>query len=284
MDIQLSWFAFGIYAAAFVFFLVTFLERQRGRSVSGIVVLSIGLLVHLAAIIIRAKAAGHLPFASRFEALVFYALVTAALVLALSLVRRDLPIAFLSLPLVLVFLLGALTGKAKAPHALPPVLSSPFFLIHVLLSFAGYGIYTVNVGLAVGSLFAVKASSHKPQATIELPQATSLKPQAIPRLASVEELLGLVRRLVPWGLLTLGAGIALGGIWALFSWGTWWSWDPKETGALVTWLSYVAYVHSPFWPARPRKAEALLPVFGYLLLLVTFLGISLLKWGVHAYQ
>jgi ABC-type transport system involved in cytochrome c biogenesis permease subunit len=270
VDIQLGWFAFGIYAAAFVFFLVTFLERQRGRSVSGIVVLSIGLAVHLAAIIIRANAAGHLPFASRFEALVFYALVVAALALVLGLVRRDLPVAFLSLPLVLIFLLGALTGKAKAPSPLPPVLNSPFFLIHVLLAFAGYGIYTVNLGLAVGALFA--------------PQAASIKPQAIARLGTVEELLGLVRKLVPWGLLTLGAGITLGGIWALFSWGTWWGWDPKETGALVTWLSYVVYVHSPSWPARPRKAEALLPIFGYLLLLVTFLGINLLKWGVHAYQ
>jgi ABC-type transport system involved in cytochrome c biogenesis permease subunit len=270
VDIQLSWLAFGIYAAAFIFFLVTFLERQRGRSVSGVVVLAIGLVVHLAAIIIRAKVASHLPFASRFEALVFYSLVVAALAFVLSLVRRDLPIAFLCLPLVLIFLLGALTGKARAPLPLQPVLNSPFFLTHVLLAFLGYGIYTVNLGLAVGSLFAQQATSHKPEVS--------------PRLGSVEELLGLVRKLVPWGLLTLGAGIALGGIWALFSWGTWWSWDPKETGALVTWLSYVAYIHSPYWPARPRKAEALLPIFGYLLLLVTFLGINLLKWGVHAYQ
>lgn len=270
MDIQLSWLAFGIYAAAFVLFLVAFLARRRGRSVPGNAVLAIGLVVHVAAIIIRAKAAGHLPFAARFEAMVFYALVTAALALVLSLARRDLPTAFLCLPLVLIFLLGALTGKARAPQPLPPVLNSPFFLVHVLLAFAGYGIYTVNMGLAVGSLFAAPAASRQPPATS--------------RLGSVDELLGLVRRLVPWGLLTLGAGIALGGIWALFSWGTWWGWDPKETGALATWLSYVVYVHSPSWPGRARKAEALLPIFGYLLLLVTFLGINLLKWGVHAYQ
>jgi cytochrome c-type biogenesis protein CcsB len=278
MDIQLSWLAFGIYAAAFVFFLVTFLERQRGKSVSGVVILAIGLAVHLAAIIIRAKVAGHLPFASRFEALLFYALVVAVLALVLNLVRRDLPIAFLSLPLVLVFLFGALTGKAKAPHPLLPVLNSPFFLTHVLLAFAGYGIYTVNLGLAVGALFAPPATSPGPQSAVRSPQS------AVPRLGSVEELLGLVRKLVPWGLLTLGAGIALGGIWALFSWGTWWGWDPKETGALVTWLSYVVYIHSPSWPGPARKAEALLPIFAYLLLLVTFLGINLLKWGVHAYQ
>jgi cytochrome c-type biogenesis protein CcsB len=278
MDIQLCWFAFGIYAAAFVLFLGTFLARQRGRSVSGVVILTIGLVVHLAATIIRAKTAGHLPFASRFEALVFYALVVAALALVLNLVRRDLPIAFLCLPLVLIFLLGALAGKARTPHPLPPVLNSPFFLIHVLLSFAGYGIYTVNLGLAVGALFAPRAAGPNPQSAVRNPQS------AIPRLGTVEELLGLVRRLVPWGLLALGAGIALGGIWALFSWGTWWSWDPKETGALVTWLSYLAYIHSPSRSGRARKADALLPIVAYLLLLVTFLGINLLKWGMHAYQ
>ena len=96
MDIQLGWFALGIYAASFVFFLVTFLERRRGHSLSGIVILAIALAVHLAATVIRAKLAGHLPFASRFEALTFYALVTAGLTLVIGIIRRDLPVAFLT--------------------------------------------------------------------------------------------------------------------------------------------------------------------------------------------
>ena len=171
----------------------------------------------------------------------------------------------------MLFMVGALAGKVKAPHALPPVLNSPFFLVHVVIAFIGYAAFTLNLGLAIGALFAGSASN----------QAASGKPS---RLGSLEELLGLARRLVPWGLLTLGTGIALGGVWALFSWGTWWGWDPKETGALVTWLSYVVYVHSPTWKGPARRAEAWLPIAGYVLLLVTFLGINLLKWGVHAYQ
>jgi ABC-type transport system involved in cytochrome c biogenesis permease subunit len=267
MDIQLSWLAFGIYAAAFVFFLVTFLERKRGHSISGIVILAIALAVHIAATVVRANIAGHLPFASRFEALTFYGLVTAGLTLVVGTFRRDLPVAFLTLPLVIVFMVGALAGKAKAPHALPPVLNSPFFLIHVVLAFVGYGIYTLNLGLGIGALFAGSAMSDKPS-----------------RLGSPAELLGLARQMVPWGLLTLGAGIALGGIWALFSWGTWWGWDPKETGALVTWMSYLIYVHSPSWKEQARRGEAWLPIAAYLLLLLTFLGVNLLKWGLHAYQ
>jgi cytochrome c-type biogenesis protein CcsB len=274
MDIQLGWFALGIYAASFMFFLVAFLERKRGHSLSGIVILAIALAVHLAATIIRAKLAGHLPFASRFEALTFYALVTAGLTLVIGIVRRELPVAFLTLPLVMLFMVGALAGKVKAPHPLPPVLNSPFFLIHVVIAFVGYAVFTMNLGLAVGALFAPGGVSLQPPATSDKSS----------RLGSLEELLGLARRLVPWGLVTLGAGIALGGVWALFSWGTWWGWDPKETGALVTWLSYVVYVHSPTWKRPPRRAEAWLPIAGYLLLLLTFLGVNLLKWGLHAYQ
>jgi len=259
------------------------------------VILAIGLAVHIAATVARANVDGHLPFASRFEALTFYGLVTAGLTLVIGISRRDLPVAFLILPLVIVFMVGALVGKAKAPHALPPVLNSPFFLIHVVLAFVGYGIYTLNLGLGIGALFARSATSGREDSGSQGLKESSRShsnpgildssiPAHLARLGSVEELLGLVRKLVPWGLLTLGAGIALGGVWALFSWGTWWGWDPKETGALVTWMSYLVYVHSPVWKGRPRRAEAWLPLAAYLFLLLAFLGVNLLKGGLHAYQ
>jgi len=94
----------------------------------------------------------------------------------------------------------------------------------------------------------------------------------------------LARQLVPYGLLFLGAGIGLGAVWAMYSWGNWWGWDPKENGALVTWLGYVAYLHSPARKRTPGKHDAVFLIAAYVLLVLTFLGVNLLRRGLHAYQ
>jgi cytochrome c-type biogenesis protein CcsB len=273
MEIRLSWFALALYLLAFGDYLVAFLKRRRGRSLPGDVLLGLAILAHLAAVVVRGRVAGHLPFASRFEALLFYALVSAALALVVGLVRRNLPVAFLTLPIVVIFMLGALVGGDKAPKPLPPVLNSPFFSVHVIAAFLGYAFYTVNAGLAIGALF-----SHRDAFPSSVPLATQS------RLGAQEELLGLARQMVPWGLLFLGAGIGLGGVWAMFSWGNWWGWDPKESAALVTWFGYLIYRHAPAWKRTPRRSDAVCIVVAYVLMVATFLGVNLLKRGLHAYQ
>jgi ABC-type transport system involved in cytochrome c biogenesis permease subunit len=273
-ELILSWLVLALYLLSFGGYLVVFLKRRRGRSWPGHVLLILAICVHIAAVIVRGKLAGHLPFASRFEALLFYGLVSAALALVIGLIRLDVPVALLTLPVVIVFMLGALMGGDKAPRPLPPVLNSPFFSIHVVLAFLGYGFYTVNFGLGVGALFARREPLHSVG--------------RIGRGTTVSEFIGLARSLVPWGLVFLGAGIGLGSVWAMFSWGNWWGWDPKESAALVTWLSYLLYVHSPNWkrPARRTssvRSDAVFLIGAYVLLVITFLGVNLLKRGLHAY-
>jgi len=273
-EITLSWIALVLYAVTLIVYLVALLQRRRGDSLPGFILLGLSVLVHLAAVIWRGRIAGHLPFASRFEALLFYGLATAVLVLVIGRLRRNVPVAFLTLPIVMVFMLGALLGGEKTPRPLPPILNSPFFLIHVVVAFLGYGFYTVNAGLAVGAL--VQAPSIKPQASSKMEYGT--------RMADSEVLIGLARQLVPWGLLLLGSGIGLGAVWAMYSWGNWWGWDPKENAALVTWLGYLVYTHSPFWNRRPGRWDAVFLIAGYILLIAAFLGVNLLRRGLHAYQ
>jgi cytochrome c-type biogenesis protein CcsB len=79
-------------------------------------------------------------------------------------------------------------------------------------------------------------------------------------------------------------GIITGAIWADRAWGAYWSWDPKETWALITWFLYAALLHGRLavgW--RGRKA-AVLAIIGFVLLLFTFLGVNLLLSGLHSYS
>jgi cytochrome c-type biogenesis protein CcsB len=322
IEIRLGWVALGLYLLSLPDYAVAFWRRRRGCSRPGDILFGIGLVAHLAAVILRGRIAGHLPFASRFEALLFYGLVTALLAYLINFFRKDLPIAFLSLPIVIVFMLGSLLGGGKTPQPLMPVLNSPFFAIHVVIAFIGYAFYTLNLGLAVGGLFAhserfgvrqlaaalearacscwtwrllngkqasrdqsaSKLAHSKTDASKSLETFLTPETREISRLGTPQQLFGLARQLVPFGLLFLGAGIALGGVWAMYSWGSWWGWDPKENAALMTWLAYVVDLHSPARKRRPGKQDAPYLIIAYVLLVLTFLGVNLLHRGLHAYQ
>ena len=81
---------------------------------------------------------------------------------------------------------------------------------------------------------------------------------------------------------TAGA-LIFGAIWAERAWGSWWSWDPKETWALVTWLVYAFYLHTRLTRRRKGALPAVAAVVGFLCTLFTFLGVNYLLPGLHSY-
>jgi cytochrome c-type biogenesis protein CcsB len=91
-------------------------------------------------------------------------------------------------------------------------------------------------------------------------------------------------RCIAIGMPALTFGIITGGLWANHAWGTYWSWDPKESMALVTWLSYAAYIHLRVHRECSAEKLALVSIVGLLLTLMTYLGFnSLGLGGLHSY-
>jgi cytochrome c-type biogenesis protein CcsB len=91
-------------------------------------------------------------------------------------------------------------------------------------------------------------------------------------------------RCIAIGMPALTFGIITGGLWANHAWGTYWSWDPKESMALVTWLSYAAYIHLRVHRECSSERLALVSIVGLLLTLMTYLGFnSLGLGGLHSY-
>jgi cytochrome c-type biogenesis protein CcsB len=87
--------------------------------------------------------------------------------------------------------------------------------------------------------------------------------------------------MVGFPLLTLG--IVTGAAWANYAWGTYWSWDPKETWSLITWLIYAAYLHARFTAGWRGKKTAILSVIGFAAVIFTYIGVNFVLSGLHSY-
>ncbi len=109
------------------------------------------------------------------------------------------------------------------------------------------------------------------------------KPSFSKRLPSLDVLDEVSYRGIAFGFPMVTIGIVTGAIWADQAWGSWWSWDPKETWSFITWLFYGAYLHTRLtWGWRGRHS-AVLAVIGMVVVLFTYLGVNLLLSGLHSY-
>ena len=229
-----------------------------------------GFVFHLLAFLWRCGQAQTLAVTTLHESLSFFALLLA---LAFLLVSHKKPVPTLGTftsPLLTIFTLWALV----TPHIItpqPPILKSFWLPLHVLLSFAGNAFLALGCGAAVMYLLQEHLIKKKKIKGIF---------RKLPALQRLDELNYLCLRL-GFPLLTLG--IISGSVWASFAWGAHWSWDPKETWSLITWLLFAALLHGRMnsgW--RGRKAS-LLTIIGFAAIMFTFLGVNLLLSGLHSY-
>lgn len=251
MDELAGKLSFILYTIAFLYALV---EYIRGRRISvAFYFFVLSLVANILALVIRGVLAGHLPFTGRYEALIIYTCMISSVVLCLVLIFRYKSLILYVTPLILILLLVALTAHQRTPGPLAPALRTPLFGIHVVLIFLGYAFYTTNFCLAV---------------------CTD---------TSQRDVVRIIRSSVEFGVLFLGAGIAIGALWAHLSWGSWWSWDPKETWALITFLFYFSYLHTEAELRLKRGFVVVFLIAGYMSLVITFLGINLSGWSIHSY-
>jgi cytochrome c-type biogenesis protein CcsB len=112
------------------------------------------------------------------------------------------------------------------------------------------------------------------------PATTHLSPQ---RLTLADTLDNISYRMIGLGFPLLTIGIIAGAVWANEAWGSYWSWDPKETWALITWLVFAAYLHARITKGWQGRKPALLAATGFVVVWVCYLGVNLLGKGLHSY-
>jgi cytochrome c-type biogenesis protein CcsB len=113
------------------------------------------------------------------------------------------------------------------------------------------------------------------------PSATvTLSPQ---RLSLADTLDNISYRIIGLGFPLLTIGIIAGAVWANEAWGSYWSWDPKETWALITWLVFAAYLHARITKGWQGRRPAILASTGFVVVWICYLGVNLLGKGLHSY-
>lgn len=118
------------------------------------------------------------------------------------------------------------------------------------------------------------------RALLEKTQPLTLTPQT---LTLADTLDNISYRIIGLGFPLLTVGIISGGVWANEAWGSYWSWDPKETWALITWLVFAAYLHARITKGWQGRKPALLAASGFGVIWVCYLGVNLLGKGLHSY-
>ncbi|MBW1917978.1 MAG: c-type cytochrome biogenesis protein CcsB [Deltaproteobacteria bacterium] len=213
---------------------------------------------------------GHAPLSNFYESLVFcsWSLVG---VVCLGFWRQTR--AYLgALVATLAFLLlayASLGGVDSRITPLIPALRSNWLEIHVITCFISYAAFALGFGAAL--LYLIRTRQPRPS-----------KGEADP-IPSAGELDHLIYRTIVIGFFMLTLGILTGAVWAEAAWGTYWSWDPKETWSLITWLIYAALLHARLVKGWQGKRIAILAVVGFLAVLFTYFGVSFLLPGLHAY-
>ncbi|MEZ0329362.1 MAG: c-type cytochrome biogenesis protein CcsB [Dissulfuribacterales bacterium] len=259
-----------LYTLATVVFLVQFitLKKRMERAAAGI--LCAGVLFHTIAIAVRWAQAGHIPLVHMHESLSFLSLVMVAGFLSAQLKKRLKSLGAFVTPFASVLLAVALTQEQRIVP-LPPALQSIWLPIHATISIVSYAIFTISFLIAVMYLMQERQIKAKKLSGIF---------QRLPSLDGLDAILG---RTLALGFAILTLGIITGSIWAEEAWGAYWSWDPKETWSLVTWLLYAAILHQRFTIGWRGRRAAIMTIIAFFVLIFTFLGVNLLIPGEHSY-
>jgi cytochrome c-type biogenesis protein CcsB len=264
IDIDLFRACFWIYLASFILFSVYSASRKRPVGAAAILLFSAGLLLHTAGLVARWTISSHPPLATMYEYSLTMAWFIGAAFAFLAAKTRRIGLGVVVSPALLLVLVIA-SMLPKHASGLMPALQSYWFYIHVSLAAVSEGAFLVASG--AGILFLLKRRGGG-------------GPGALPSSELLEEIISRAIR-IGYPLFTIGALFA-GAIWAQYAWGRFWSWDPKETGALVIWLFYTLVLHQNAAGKWRGKALAVTSVIGLAIILLSFLG-NLFLGGLHSY-
>jgi cytochrome c-type biogenesis protein CcsB len=215
-----------------------------------------------AVLVLRSIAVGHGPFTNQYEFSVAFAWGMVVAYVYFEHRYHVRTIALLVLPIAAGMLLYALSVGATANPLVPALQNNLLLTIHVAVAIVAYGAFSISFAAAV--LFLTQPEEGRP---------------GWPKPAVMDEI-GYRAVIIGFPLLTLT--VVLGAVWAEIAWGSYWSWDPKETASLLTWLVYGAYLHARVARGWVGRRAAWLLVAGFASVLLTFFG-NLFFGGLHSY-
>tara|TARA_B100001939_G_scaffold94307_1_gene80876 strand:+ start:2996 stop:3940 length:945 start_codon:yes stop_codon:yes gene_type:complete len=268
---------------------------SKARTGSVQLLVAMANLLLTSQLVLRWWESGHFPISNLYESLCFLAW---ACTLTQLLVERSWPspiVAAAATPMGLgciAFASFALPDQLQTSAPLVPALRSSWLVMHVSVIMVSYAALLVGslLSLAVlvtdrGEALELRSSSIGSggfRQSVGVGNDGVLQLQSI-QLSTTEQLDSLSYRTITVGFLMLTVGIVSGAVWANEAWGSYWSWDPKETWALICWLVYAAYLHTRLSRGWQGRRPALVAVVGLVVIAVCYIGVNLLGIGLHSY-
>jgi cytochrome c-type biogenesis protein CcsB len=270
----------------------------QGSSVVRLLVAAANLAL-TAQLVLRWWQSGHFPLSNLYESLCFLAWAST---LTQLLVERSYPspvVAAAATPMALggvAFASFALPDQLQQAAPLVPALRSSWLVMHVSVIMVSYAALLVGSLLSLAVLVTDRGQQLELRSSsigsggyrqAELAAAGGASGGGFNfssgNLSLSEQLDSLSYRTITVGFLLLSVGIVSGAVWANEAWGSWWSWDPKETWALICWLVYAAYLHTRLNRGWQGRRPALVAVAGFVVICVCYIGVNLLGIGLHSY-
>ena len=245
--------------------------------------------------------AGYFPLSNLYESLLFLTWTLLTLYLYVESQTKNKLIGAILVPVALLInAFGNLTLTPEMQKASPlvPALQSNWLMMHVSMMLLSYG--TLIMGSLLCLLFLVISQSNEvnlkqvdetstPLYNIMLDyyetNITSSRTNIseLGKLKLLQSLDNWSYRIIGLGFPFLTIGIIAGGVWANEAWGSYWSWDPKETWALITWLVFATYLHARITKGWEGRRTAILGGLGFFVIWICYLGVNFLGKGLHSY-
>jgi len=205
---------------------------------------------------------GHVPLSNYYESLIFFSWSISVFMICMR--KRSLypVITFIAagISLLLMAYASLSSGVEKGIQPLIPALQSNWLHIHVITCFLGYAAFVVS--FICGVLYFFRPG------------------KIVPTRESLES---INYRSIIIGFSMLTSGILTGAVWAHFAWGSYWSWDPKETWSLITWIIYAVVLHLRLAGGLKGRRIAVLSIIGFASVIMTYFGVNFFLAGLHSY-
>jgi cytochrome c-type biogenesis protein CcsB len=266
-----------IYLFSSMIYMIMFIFKVKKIGLLATVLTIIGFLVQTAGIGMRwlesyQMGIGHAPLSNMYESLVFFSWSIVILYLVVEFVYKNKIIGAFAVP----FAFGSMAYASLSPEfstaitPLVPALQSNWLIAHVFTCFIGYAAFAVSCGTGIMYLVKSLDKGDSPNSLLA----------TLPSLKIIDD---ITHKIILFGFIWLSGGIISGAVWANSAWGTYWSWDPKETWSLITWFIYASALHARFTRGWGGKRIAWIAIIGFLAVVFTYYGVNFLLSGLHSY-
>lgn len=267
------------YLISMLVFFAYLASKTKALGIAGSLIAYAGLAMQTVAIGLRWKESydmgvGHAPLSNLYESIVFFSWTIILIYMYIDLKYKYRIVGAFVVPFALFGMAWAQLGMNTGIEPLVPALQSNWLLYHVITCFLGYAAFAVACGISI--MYILKANHEAANGTDPAGGLMSLFPPT-----RILDDLNYRAIMIGFPLLTLG--IITGAAWANYAWGTYWSWDPKETWSLIVWFIYAAFLHARFTRGWVGKRAAWLSIIGFAATIFCYLGVNLFLSGLHSY-